>query len=274
MSFHGTRSQLQATKSKLTEKSPPKCTETSALIAEVRQLRQEITEVKQQNLEIKLQMSSLSETLEHTLNEQSKQLQRAELQIATLKSTVGALQLQLAEKEQESMKNHVEITGIPEQNKENLSHIVMVASQKIGVSLAESDIEDVIRVGKNTPLTLNSEPQNKRPRPIVLKLIRKCKRDEILNCAKSRRNVTSEDVVSGNPTQVFFNERLTKENRRLFRGARLRAHEYGFRYCWVRSGYIYVRKEDGKPAIRITSHLVLDEKVGPAKSVQETAAQK
>lgn len=167
------------------------------------------------------------------------------------------------------MKNHLEITGIAEQSNENLSHVVIVASQKIGIELQESDIEDVLRVGSKASKTKTAK-ENLTPRPIVLKLLRKNKRDEILNAAKSRRNVTSENVVAGQPSKIYFNERLTKDNRRLFREARTRANEYRFRYCWVRNGSIYVRKDDGNPAIRITSNLELDEKVGAAKTAEET----
>ncbi|KAL0880690.1 hypothetical protein ABMA27_001906 [Loxostege sticticalis] len=261
----GTKSQVSKSKA---EQSPN--TELSSLFTELRQLRHELSEVKHQNREIKTQMTSLSETLKQTLNEHSKQLQHVDLEIANLKSTVGILQQQLAARDQDSLRNHLEISGITEESNENLSHVVLVASRKIGIELAESDIEDVQRVGSRSGKS-KTDTQNKIPRPIVVKLLRKCKRDDILRAAKSRRSVTSEDIVAGQPSKIFFNERLTKENRNLFRDARLRTKEYGFRYCWVRSGNIYVRKGDGKPAIRITSNDDLDEKVGAAKAAEESS---
>ncbi|XP_028173322.1 uncharacterized protein LOC114362227 [Ostrinia furnacalis] len=260
----GTKS--QTLKSKMADEHPSPNTDMTSLLAELRQLRNELSEVKQQNLDIKKEMSSISDTLHQTLKEHSKQMERAKLEIADLKTTVVILQQQIASQEQESMKNHLEIVGLAERDNENLYHIVMTASHKIGVDLTESDIDEVVRVGARSRQTTKRSSQNNslRPRPIVVKLTRKKKRDDVMNAAKTRRNVTSEGLVDGEPTRIFFNERLSKENRNLFREARTRASEHGFRYCWTRNGYIFVRKADNKPAIRISTHKDLEEHVGPA----------
>lgn len=265
-------SKLKVTKPSIIKEVPSTNTEMSKLVAELRQLRQEVTEVKQQNLEIKNHMSSISETLSHTLKEHSKKLHDTQLEIVDLKLTIGHLQEQIAAREQDSLRNDVEISGITELANENLYHIVVTASQKIGVELTESDIEDVARVGPKIQRALNPEspnPNNRAQRPIVVKLMRKLKRDELMNAAKSRRNLTSENIVYGQPTRIYFNERLTKDNRRLFRESRLRTKEHAFRYCWTRNGGIYVRRNAGTPAIRISSTHDLEQKVGPAKSTED-----
>lgn len=238
------------------------------LLTELRQLRQEVTDVKQQNTEIKHQVSSISETLTQTLKEHSQQLRNAELEISSLKNTVDHLHQQLATQQQVGLRKALEISGVAETNGENLSHILITASKKIGVELSESDIDEVARVGPKSPKTAKNHSQNQTPRPIVAKLTRKLKRDELIKSAKSRR-LTSEHLVDGQITPVFFNERLTKENRQLFRDARVRTKEYEFRYCWVRNGGVYVRKADSKPATRIFDVLDLDQKVGPAKHPEE-----
>ena len=239
-------------------------TDSAALLAELRQLRQELTEVKLQNSEIKTQMSSISEHLTKTLNEQSKVLQNAQLEIDSLKSTIGILQQRMAMKEQDSLKNDLEIAGLIEEDNEDLHQIVKTISQKVGVELRESDIDDVIRVGPRVSSTKNSSDL-KVPRPVVVKLVRKRKRDELIKAARSRRNVTSENVLDGRPSRLFFNERLTRDNRILFREARSRCSEHGFRYCWIRNEGIFIRRSDGRPATRISTTTDLDEKVGPPK---------
>lgn len=235
--------------------------EMSTLITELRVLKQELAEVKQQNLEIKNQMTLISTTLDHNLVECNKKLQVAEQEIIFLKQTVGNLQKQVLAREQDGLSHDLEITGLTELAHENLAHIAMVISKKIGIELSEVEIDDVKRVGPKTQkLSINK----KFPRPIVLKLLRKRKRDELINAAKSRRNLTSENIVEGEPTKIYLNERLTKENRHLFRLSRSRSNEYSFRYCWIKNGGIYVRKADGSPAIRISTTSDLDEKIGPA----------
>lgn len=241
----------------------------SAIITELRQLRQEIIDVKNQNVEIKTQMSSMSDHLAHTLKEHSKIMKNAQIEIDNLKATVGNLQHQLALREQDSLKNDLEITGLNEKENENLLQIVMVTSQKIGVNLVESDIDEVVRVGRKQQRQEANINKRLMSRPIVVRLVRRGKRDELLKAAKSRRNITSENVVDGQHTPIYLNERLTKENRQLFQQARLRSKEHNFRYCWIRNGGIFVRRSDGKPAIRIATKQNLDEKVGAGKQTED-----
>ena len=140
------------------------------VIDELRMLRSEVREVRKQNKEIKSQVSAVSETLGSTLQEYSKKLAGAEANIAELKLTVLNLQKLVASRDQERMRNELEIIGVPEEVNENLCHIVMVASKKIGVDLCERDIDDVIRVGpksrKGEILHLSNTTSS---RPIVIK---------------------------------------------------------------------------------------------------------
>ncbi|KAL4718057.1 hypothetical protein ACJJTC_010695 [Scirpophaga incertulas] len=225
-----TRGSRQVSKTKISRDDPTPNPGLVTLIAELRQLRLEVTEVKQQNTEIKNQMSLISENLSQNFQEHTKKLQNAEEEIIILKATVGELQLKLAAR----------------------------------VQLAEADIEDVVRVGPKTRRQSKSPSSPRPPRPIVLKLLRRRKTEELLKAAKARRNLTTEKLVDGNPTPIFFNERLTHYNRQLFREARKRSKENQFQYCWIKNGGIYVRKSDGMAAMRIRTAAELDEKVGPA----------
>ncbi|CAB3243313.1 unnamed protein product [Arctia plantaginis] len=93
---------------------------------------------------------------------------------------------------------------------------------KIGVELSDNEIDWIERVGpKRPPPEINqSKPEQKLPRPVVVRLQRRNKRDLTLKAAKTRRNLTTTDLeLNGPDLKVFFNERLTKENRNLFRAA-------------------------------------------------------
>lgn len=141
-------------------------------------------------------------------------------------------------------------------------------SQKLSVVLQESDIADITRAGPKQHTGNKSQLEPMRHRPITVKLTRKAKRDELLSAARMRRNISTENITNTPPTLIYINERLTKENRVLFRASRSRARAHGFRYCWLRNGAIFVRKaENGNgsrnPAIRIHSLDDLEKHVGP-----------
>lgn len=256
-------SRSQGAKAKNAKYDSPPNPDLGTLMSELHLLRLELAEVKEQNHEIKNQMSNLSDNLNKTVQEHSNKIRNAEREIVTLKASVGLLQQQLASRDQENLRNDLEIIGIAEQKSENLQQIVLDASQKLGIPLLESDINDVFRVGPKGSKVRKSSAEE-LPRPIVAQLLRRRKAEELLKAAKNRRSLTSVDIVDGQPTPLYINERLTKDNRQLFRQARSRTKEYKFRYCWVRGGSIFVRKADGKPAILIFSPIDLDEKIGPS----------
>lgn len=249
--------------------------QTPDVLAELRQLRQDLSEMKTQHNEISLlrqevfelkeQISTLSVSLTDNHAQYLMKLSQADTEIALLKSSVTHLRQQLCAQEQQSMRNELEIIGVPECETENLTHIVLTTSQLIGVQLQEADVDDISRVGPLRPKgpKLNDN-DDRKPRPIRVKLLRRQKKDELLKAAKARRNLTSETIVGGVPRKLYVNERLTRENRLLFRESRLRATANHFRYCWTRNGAIYVRENDNKPSSRISSMDDLDQRVGPA----------
>lgn len=242
------------------------------LVTEIRLLRQEVLELKQQHTEIGLlrvdvqeiknHLDSVSASLSVKLLECDNKLASQDSKIDEMNATIVHLQEQVSAQQQASLRNELEIVGITEYPNENLHHIVIVTAKKIGVELTDNELDEVKRVGARHPPPGAKSSEDWKPRPIVVKLLRRAKRDQILQAAKTRRNITSDDIVSGTSSKIYINERLTKNNRSLFRESRLRAALHGFSYCWVRNGAIYVRKADKKPAIAIRSIADLDEKVG------------
>ncbi|KAJ2938071.1 hypothetical protein O0L34_g19394 [Tuta absoluta] len=235
----------------------------SVLIKEVRLLRCEVSSLKEENMQTKKLVMNIQETLNDTVNSHSVKIAKLYEDIAELQSVVADLQHYNVFQEQESLRNHMEIIGIPEHEKECLPHLVKTSCSKIGIDLKDEDIDNVFRAGAKQPKGSTVPPQKTFSRPVVIRLVRRQKRDEILAAAKSRRNVTTEGIIDGQPKSLYFNERLSKYNRMLFRAARDRASSHKFAYCWTRNGLIFVRRSDGKPVSRITSTQDLDDKIGP-----------
>ncbi|KAI5635723.1 hypothetical protein NE865_11519 [Phthorimaea operculella] len=240
------------------------------LVEEIRHLRREVKDLKDSNLELKGSMHKIESLLTLTSNklaEETARIGKIREDMLTLQITVSNLQNANAVLEQENIRNEIEIIGVPETNDENLGHIVMTACNKIGVELKEDDIDDIFRAGPKQ----RKDSDKNRLRPVVVKLVRHRKRDAILKAARTRRNITAKDVIDGAPGNIYFNERLTKQNRNLFRDARLRSSSHNFRYCWTRNGNIFVRCSDGRPAIRIVTAEDLDKKIGPQKQQSPNA---
>ncbi|CAG9115490.1 unnamed protein product [Plutella xylostella] len=223
----------------------------SSVVEEIRLLRQEILDMK----------SIFSKKLE----EYEKVIATQSTEILDLKAAVSILQENARNTEQRALKNEIEVIGVPETENEGLQHLAILVSKKMGVDLSESDIDTVFRAGpRRSTLSSNLPATINYPRPLVVKLVRHAKRNEIIKASKIRKNLNSEGIAQGPVAKMYVNERLTKENRLLFREARTRAHNYNFRYCWTRDGSIYIKKADGRPAIHIKSQEDLDQHIGAA----------
>lgn len=183
-----------------------------------------------------------------------KCLEQAEAENIELKAEVERLKDQLNLQTQKSLKNELEISGISENKGENPINLVLFTASKVGVDLSETDIEDASRVGSRRNLRI-SDVHNETSiyhRPLVVKFLRKAKRDEYFKAVKSRRNLNNKDIVIGGRDQkIFVNERLSNVNRLLFREARLKSKQAKYKYCWTRNGSIYVCRYEGGKAIPI-----------------------
>lgn len=231
--------------------------ELKVLTSELRRLNQLIGSLKDKLDEATLSLTKCHERLDElasasaSTDDRLRKLEARDLEIVELKSSVTMLNRELNTQAQYQLRNEIEIAGLPEAVNENLHHTVLLLSKKVGVDLDDRDIDWVTRVGpKKSPSTSEDKPNF--PRPVVVRLLRRAKRDQLTKAAKSRRNLTSADVeIPGPALKVFINERLTKTNRLLFRDARALSKGKGFAHCWSTNGNIYVRQREGKPAKQI-----------------------
>lgn len=236
----------------------PMTSEVGELTTEIRRLTQEITSLKDRLETATASLNSCHKRLDElgeavtSSNVRINKLEESEKQVQSLKATVQHLQLEINIQAQNNIRNEVEIIGIPETKNESLMHVVLTATSKIGVELNTLDVDWVSRSGPFKK-TKNDSTSN-LPRPIVFRLLRRIKRDEIVKAAKIRRNINLADFqLGGTDKPVYLNERLTKDSRRLFRDARLLSKQHSFAYCWLSNGNVHVRKQDGKPAQVIRS---------------------
>lgn len=230
-------------------------TEIKELTGEIRFLREDFSLLRASLEEITVSLNRCHDRLDElgiTLSSQEARIARlegCEKENIILKAKVAQLHNDINAQQQHQLRNEIELSGIPETSNESLVHTILVAARKVGVDLEDKDIDWTSRVGPRRPPSESPETSTRLPRPVVVRLLRRTKRDELLKAAKSRRNVTSVDLgIQGPSLRVYFNERLTKDNRTLFRDARIKCKEYGYAQCFCSNGAIFIRKHDGRPA--------------------------
>ncbi|KAL4717958.1 hypothetical protein ACJJTC_012997 [Scirpophaga incertulas] len=157
------------------------------LITEIRLLRQDI------------------QKLTFRIDKCDRQFKQQDREIKHLKMEITELRHKMEVQEQLNVKRELEIVGVPEHLNENLTHIVMIASKKIGVDLQMTDLDEVRRVGTKNPKNTTNRTVS---RPIVVKFLSKIKRDDVLSTYKESRKLTSEDLVPGSSLQQDIEDHL------------------------------------------------------------------
>lgn len=164
-----------------------------------------------------------------------------------LEDAVAALQSTLHERDQDMLACDLQISGIPEAPGESVGHLASTICQKLGVQLDERDVVNCERAG---PVRSNAD----MPRSINIRFARRATRDAVLKAVRVRRTTTTADLgLAGEPRRFYINERLTRHNRQLFKLARERGRQAGWRFTWTREGRVFMRRAEGQPAQRIRS---------------------
>ena len=226
----------------------------SELVSEIRLLRQDVS-----------RLTARVDDLSSKQEDRIRELENRDLEIANLKMQVTELQEQLQYQTQASLRNELEIAGVPETSNENTTHLLTVIATKVGVNLQNADIDWTARAGPRNP----ASSEKRFPRPLVVRFTRRAIRDEVLKAGKTRRGLTTKDMELGpRESKIFINERLTRHNRLLFRDARKRAAAAGFKYCWTHNGDVFIRKTEGFQAIKLRTQADLQEKLGADPSLE------
>ncbi|XP_046666521.1 uncharacterized protein LOC124358271 [Homalodisca vitripennis] len=156
---------------------------------------------------------------------------------------VDSLRGRVRSLEQYSRKNNLEINGIPETPKENVSGLVRDVGVALGVEIQETDISTAHRVP-----SFNKD----RVPPLIVQFSRRTVRDTLLNKFKDKKTMTAEQINAAFPAQkIYVSEHLTPENKMFLSKLKNKCKESGYKFAWCKDGKFFVRKCEGERFIRI-----------------------
>lgn len=206
-------------------------TTNAELAREVDLLRQEVEEMKKS-------LSMFNEICEAMKTEQT----RLTSENKALKKENEKLSKRLGETEQYSRVNNIEIKGVPCTENEDCTAILQAIGDKIGCPVTSADIDIAHRVpakeGKNMIARLCSRAK---------------KADFVAKARKARLTTTALGFPQTEEKNVFVNEHLTPENKRLFAQALDRKKEHEWKFLWTSNCRIKARKDEDSRVHVITS---------------------
>ena len=143
--------------------------------------------------------------------------------------------------EQHGRRQNLEIVGIPVTSNEDTNAIVQEITELLQVIISSKNI--------STSHCLQAKSKFNPP-PIIVRFVNRDVRSRIYNNRKNARNADFTKLSIKGVEKIFINENLTYLKKKLFWKSKQKAKEAGFKFFWIMSGNVYVRKlEDDKPML-------------------------
>lgn len=246
-------SQLSAVNSKLDSLT----TTIEALVRTVQDLvdfKTTVEEVASNVQEVKDKIGTLSSKYDSvfsavTTNQAELVTLRTEVESLTLtvisqNEQIDKLTKEMKELEQYNRRCNFEIHGLPVTADENLPAFL----DDLALKLKLQDVE------KDEILAVHRLPAKRGSIPAILVQTKRVAVKE--RWFGARKLLTA--LAQTDFPRLYFNENLTRANRELYRLARLRAKEVGYKFTWTRNGRILCKKAEGASQIRIDTQIDLD----------------
>nr|XP_026500607.1 uncharacterized protein LOC113404074 [Vanessa tameamea] len=200
---------------------------------------------------IKLVESSIDMVMDQVNNfdKEVTKIHNIELELNELKNSMKDLKDSHYKNEQWVRRSNIQISGVPQKKGENLIQLIKVLADKCNFPLNPlTDIDFITRVATK------NDSNDIRPKPIILKMQARYKKDDFLSSLRKLKTIRACDIgFSGMQNQIYVNDHLSTRNKSLFNEAKRKSKEKGYLFCWVRNCTIMVRRTESSPVLHITS---------------------
>lgn len=161
-----------------------------------------------------------------------------------IKSELKDLNFAVIELKQYSRRTNLEISLLPEGENENIMEVLTKIE-----NISQTKIVENITAAHRVP-SYSAD----RAKSIVVQFKTKDSRDQQLKILKACKLKASDISPRFPDTPVYVNEHLTPELKSLFRDARKTKVEKNIKFCWVRDGKIFLRKDESSRVLRVKHH--------------------
>ncbi|XP_026762201.1 uncharacterized protein LOC113520970 [Galleria mellonella] len=223
------------------------------LVSDVAEIKLQNSQIQESNKEIEKALEFISCKYE----DMREKIEILESERKTHMAQIAYLDTKVEDLQRVIKKSSIEIRNLPKEkifnNKKEMCNIVQSTCKLLNVTVAESDIKDVILLkGKGNNNT------------IVTEFTRNILKDDIIRNARiyNRQNpnkrLSSGDIgLAGESKPIYVSEALTNRSRTLFSLARNVAKSEQYKFCWTSNGKVYIRKTQESSHIEIKDELQL-----------------
>lgn len=210
-------------------------------------LTKELKPLKEEICEMKESMNFINhkyETIIQDNGDTRDKLRQLQEENGSMQSKIDDLTSRVNQLEQNSRMTNIEIQCMPEKKDENLLNLVIELGKTINCNISEDNLAHYTRIAK-------LKKDSVRPRSIIVQFNSSKKRDQYLAAAIKYNKLNPNDKLNsshaglpGPKSPIFICEHLSATNKALHAAARQAAKDKGYKYVWVRSGRVYMRKTE------------------------------
>lgn len=150
--------------------------DTAAIVAEL-QTSIEYTSQRVDGIQKQVDVANLRQKSETELS----------AELLTVKNTLHNMQQESNKQQQRDRLLNLELTGLPENSKENLLSLFQSIAKYAGVDTSDHDVVHITRVQSRQPVS-------GRPRTVVVKLTQRIQKDNILAGIRKKHGITTENI--------------------------------------------------------------------------------
>lgn len=160
-----------------------------------------------------------------------------------IKDELRVIKTEIADLQQYSRRNNLEISNLPETENEKISDVLNSV-----FNCLEIDVMDKVSIAHRVP-TANKA----KPKPIIVQFTNRDSKNLCLKAAKSKKITASQIDGKHKDLPIFFNEHLIPSLKEVFYHCRKFKTENNFKFAWVKDGKIFIRKNENSRVIRIAN---------------------
>lgn len=194
-----------------------------------KKIENEVSELKKNADFISSQYDELLKTIKNVvgLKKEIDQLKDENLQ---KDKKIKAIEIRLAEREQDSISEYIEITGADERPGEQPADAAIRVASTLGLKMIQADIQRAVRTydprpGAQKKLSIQVQDPTKRHAMLAL---------------RAKAKVHNVD----NKNKIFIGEKMTPYFKELMWKAKVKAKSYNFSYVWFKNGKILIKKNE------------------------------
>lgn len=180
----------------------------------------------------------LAQKQDKIISKQQEIIDKISSENNVLKNKVNILTTELEEVRQELRLNSVEIRGLPVRKDESVYDAVKNLAKVLNFDLKEEMLDSCFQLKKT---------ENIEYPTIIVEFVRRTDKENFLQGKRLKKNLNTRDLGMKTSQLIYINESLTPQRRNILSKVKKKKSEHGWKFLWVNSGKIFIRKfENGK----------------------------